>query len=116
MQLEYTTINGRIKVVFEGKSLKDVFGQLAEFCEVMENPCTVGSKSSDKVVPRVREVDGNAYYELVCVDTDKDLRGKTLSFGQHKQGGTLFPKRKDDAGGFLPDNGWHKWTPQTDKK
>ena len=36
----------------------------------------------------VRNVEGNDYYELRCVDC-----GALLAFGQHKKGGTLFPKR-----------------------
>ena len=55
----------------------------------------------------VRNVDGNDYYELRCNDC-----GAVLAFGQHKKGGTLFPKRKDDEGNYLPNKGWHKWSPE----
>lgn len=116
MELEYTTTNGRIKVKIDGRGVKDVFENLAEFCEIFENECTVGNKSSDKVVPRVRETDGNKYYEMVCVDRDRDLRGRTLAFGQHKQGGTLFPKRTVGEGSekkWLPNGGWGKFDPKS---
>ena len=52
----------------------------------------------------VRSVEGNDYYELRCGNC-----GGILSFGQHKKGGTLFPKRKDDNNNYLPNKGWHKW-------
>ena len=116
MELKYTTTDGRTQVNIEGKGLKDVFENLAEFCEVFENECTVTvngvTKSSSKVVPRVREIEGNKYYELVCVDPDRDLRGRILSFGQHKQGGTLFPKRTEGEGSekkYLPNGGWGRF-------
>ena len=32
-----------------------------------------------------------------------------ISYGQHKKGDTLFPKRKDEAGNWLENNGWYKW-------
>ena len=40
--------------------------------------------------------------------------GATLAFGQHKKGGTLLPKRKDENGNWLENGGWHKW--QKDSK
>jgi hypothetical protein len=50
-------------------------------------------------------VEGNDYFEIRCADC-----GAILAFGQHKKGVTLFPKRKDDDGNYLPNRGWHKWT------
>jgi hypothetical protein len=41
--------------------------------------------------------------------------GARLSFGVHKKGGGLFPKRKDNEGNWLSDNGWVKWNPKTEK-
>ena len=54
----------------------------------------------------MRTVEGNDYFELKCTDC-----GAVLSFGQHKKGGTLFPKRKDESG-WLKNKGWHKWQPE----
>jgi hypothetical protein len=33
-----------------------------------------------------------------------------------KKGGRLFPKRKDKEGNWLPDGGWVKWNPDTQKE
>jgi hypothetical protein len=35
--------------------------------------------------------------------------GAVLSYGQHKKGDTLFPKRKGEDGSWLENNGWYKW-------
>ena len=37
--------------------------------------------------------------------------GAVLGFGQHKKGGTLFPKRKDADGNWLENRGWYKYKP-----
>lgn len=111
-KIQYTTTNGRLTVEIEERDIKGCFEKLAEFCELFENECTVGDKTSDKVVPRVRETDGNKFYELVCVDKDRDLRNRTLAFGQKKQGGNLFPKRTEGEGKekkYLPNGGWGKF-------
>jgi hypothetical protein len=50
------------------------------------------------------------YYELRCADC-----GARLSFGSMKKGGGLFPRRKDSEGNWLPDRGWVKWNPKTEK-
>lgn len=117
MKLQYTTTDGRMTVELEGKTQTDIIEQLAEFQDVFETgPCVRGKKSSDKVKFQVREVDGNKYYELVCTDSDFDLKGARLSFGQHKKGGTLFVKRKDKDGKYLDNNGWTKYNKETGKE
>lgn len=121
MKLVYTTKNGRMSVELEGKSQADIFEQVAQFQEVFENTeCVRNGKKSDNVKFVVRE-DGeeNKYYELVCQDSDAELRGARLAFGQHKKGGSLFPKRKDKEGKWLKHNGWNIYgvdTPKNDKK
>jgi hypothetical protein len=117
MKLSYTTADGRMTVEVEGKSQTDLFEQLAEFQDCFETgPCTRNGKTSDKLKFQVREVEDNKYYELVCVDADFDLRGARLSFGQHKKGGTLFAKKKDKDGKWLPNNGWVKYNKETGKE
>ncbi len=98
MKLEYMSANKRFKLTFEGDE-KQLFQQVGQFQEVFENQNTCGNKScgSDNVTFNVREVEGNKYYEKRCQDC-----GMKFQYGQHKQGGTLFPNNS---------KGWHRWTP-----
>ena len=89
--------------------MKCVFQQLANFQEIFAET-TCGKCESENIRFQVRNVDDNFYYELRCADC-----GSRLSFGSHKKGGGLFPKRKDSEGNWLPDRGWVKWNPKTEK-
>lgn len=97
LRLEYVSKSKQLKATFDGKGEKEIFEQIAHFQEVFENNQVCGLCNSTDVHFSVREVDGNSYYEKVCLY----CRGK-FSYGQHKQGGTLFPNNT---------KGWHKWTP-----
>jgi translation initiation factor 2 beta subunit (eIF-2beta)/eIF-5 len=108
MKLTYTTKNGKIKAELEGESQKDLFSELNRFQEVFEES-TCGKCGSEDIKYIVRNVDDNQYYELRCTKC-----GARLSFGAHKKGGGLFPKRKD-GDNWLPDGGWVKWNPKTEK-
>jgi len=82
--------NDRLQFELEGAGQKEVFKELAIIQEIFsEDKCGSCGKTSIKYV--CRNVEGNDYYELRCNDC-----GSVLSFGQHKKGGTLFPKRKDE--------------------
>lgn len=107
MKLNYR-VNDRLSVELEGAGQKEVFKELATLQEIFgESKCGLCNKDSIRFV--VRNVDDNDYYELRC-----DCGG-ILSFGQHKKGGTLFPKRKDDEGNYMPSRGWHKWNKDKDR-
>jgi hypothetical protein len=106
MKVSYTTADNRITVEVEGKDNKDVFAQLAVFQEIYETR-QCGACDSPRVKFLVREVQGNTYYEMRCADC-----GATLAFGQKKADGSLFPKRKDKEGNWLPNGGWVKWQPK----
>jgi hypothetical protein len=96
--------NDRLSFELEGSGQKEIFKELALIQEIFsEESCGLCDKDNLRFV--VRNVDGNDYYELRCNGC-----GGVLSFGQHKKGGTLFPKRKDDDGNYLQNKGWHKWT------
>lgn len=101
MKLNYK-VNDRLEFELEGSGQKEVFKELAVIQEIFgEKSCGLCNKDTIRFV--VRNVDDNDYFELRC-----DCGG-ILSFGQHKKGGTLFPKRKDENGNYIPNNGWHKW-------
>lgn len=117
MKLTYKA-NDRLSFEIEGEGQKEVFKGLATVQEIFaEDKCGLCSCNAIRFV--VRNVEDNDYYEMRCNDC-----GAVLSFGQHKKGGTLFPKRKDDEGNWLPNKGWHKWQkdqtsdnkPKTNKK
>jgi hypothetical protein len=105
MKINYQTKN-RLSVDIETDSAKDAFKKLAEFQEVFdESQCGLCKNNDLQFI--VRTVDGNDYYELKC----KACFAK-LAYGQHKSGGSLFPKRKLADGSFDREHkGWHKWTP-----
>lgn len=102
MKVTYTSNNGRLTLQADGNT-KEVFEQLADFDEVF-NQTTCAATGSDNVVFRVRQVDGNKYYEVAAVES-----GHKLSFGQTRDGLKLFPRRKDKDGNWLTDSGWVKW-------
>lgn len=102
MKLKYK-VSDKLEFELEGAGQKEVFKELAIIQEIFgEEKC--GSCGKDSLRFVVRNVEDNDYYELRCNDCKS-----VLAFGQHKKGGTLFPKRKDENGNYLPNNGWHKW-------
>lgn len=119
MKVVYTLDNG-LTVELEGKTQTDIWDQLAEFQEVFgDTTCVAKIKGevhkSNKVKFVKRTVDDNDYYELLCVDGSSPLFMYKKSFGQHKKGGTLFPKR-DVPEGCIPGlNGWHKYVKSDSK-
>ena len=109
MKVKYKA-NDKLEFELEGSGQKEVFKELALIQEIFsEDKCGLCGCSSIKFV--VRNVDANDYYELRCTEPKC---GATLSFGQHKKGGTLFPKRKDDENNYLPNKGWHRYTGKKD--
>jgi hypothetical protein len=100
--------NDKLTFELEASGQKEIFKELALIQEIFsEEKCGLCSSTNLKFI--VRNVDGNDYYELRCADC-----GALLAFGQHKKGGTLFPKRKDDNGNYLPNKGWHKYQKKDD--
>ena len=109
MKVNYTTSNGRINVEIEGDTQVEIFQQLANFQEIFaETAC--GKCESEDIKFVMRTVEDNQYFELRCANC-----GARLSFGANKKGGGLFPRRKDSDGSWLPDSGWVKWNPKTEK-
>jgi hypothetical protein len=107
MKLNYK-VSDKLSFELEGDGQKEIFKELSAIQEIFgEESCGLCKSHNLRYV--VRNVEGNDYYELRCVDC-----GAILAFGQHKKGGTLFPRRKDDDGKWLPNRGWHKYTPKQD--
>ncbi|MBU0460717.1 MAG: hypothetical protein KKH52_01680 [Nanoarchaeota archaeon] len=103
MKINYTTKNQRLNVEINSDSVKDAFKELAIFQEVFdEDSCQLCHNEELQFV--VRTVDRNDFYELKC----KKCFAK-LAYGQHKSGGSLFPKRKNSEGNYDNNQGWHKW-------
>jgi predicted adenine nucleotide alpha hydrolase (AANH) superfamily ATPase len=108
MKAKYKTFNGTIEFEVEGSTEKEIFKQIAKLQEVFKGEYC-GCCKKNNVRLQVRTVDENDFYELKC-----DSCGAVFSYGQHKKGNSLFPKRKDENGNWLPNNGWHKWDGKKD--
>lgn len=102
MKVQYKVGNSTVEV--DGRDVKDVFSQLSGAVEVFGH-AKCGACGSTAVVPSVREVQGNTYYEMRCTQC-----GATLGFGQRKADGQLYPKRKDKDGNYLDNGGWVKFS------
>ena len=99
-------VNDKLTLKISAEGQKELFKDLATVQEIFgENSCGMCGSTDIKYV--VRTVDGNDYFELRC-----NKCGAILSFGQHKKGGTIFPKRKDSNGKWLENRGWHKYVPK----
>jgi hypothetical protein len=106
LEAQYKTRSGHLILRVEGETQKDLFRELARAQETFEAETECGICKGTEIRFRVRAVDDNEYYELRC------SCGATFAFGQHKKGGSLFPKRKAEDGKALPNHGWTKWESQ----
>ena len=96
-------VSAKVIVEVEAETVRDAFAALASAHEVFsQDKC--GLCGSDKVVFEKREIEGNAYHSMKCTACRV-----CLDFGSHKVGGGLFVKRKDKAGNWIPNDGWHVW-------
>lgn len=101
LEAQYKSIDNRITVKISGNDCKDLFEQIAKFDEIFCNNLKCKNCGISETRLNVRVVDENKYYERVCNGC-----GNTFSFGQHKKGGSLFPKYDKGKGG------WSKWSPE----
>jgi hypothetical protein len=101
--MKVTYKSDKVNIEVDGKDTKDCFSQLAGAVEVFGSS-TCGACDSHNTVPVVRENQGNTYYEIRCQDC-----GASLAFGQRRQDGALFPRKKDKDGNYLNANGWTKF-------
>ena len=90
-------VTEKMAVELDGVDQKSLFEELSTVQEIFSHTkCGKCGNSDIRYV--VRTVEDNKYYELHCAG----CRAR-LAFGSHKKGGTLFPKRKDKDGNWLPD-------------
>lgn len=107
MEAQYKTKDGRLFIKIDAETPKELFKRIASVQEVFEAEAACGCCQSKEIRFQVRTVDKNDYYELKC------SCGARFQFGQNKEGGSLFPKRRDEAVAALPNNGWAKYQPMT---
>ena len=98
IEATYKTQRGNLLLKVSGESVRAVFKEIAHVAEVFDVEQACGLCNSAHVRFRARTVDSNDFFELACMDC-----GGRLSYGQHKTGGTLFPKRKEGQ------NGWTRY-------
>jgi len=110
--MRVTQSNGTITLEAEGTTHKEVFKELSDLQEVFDHK-NCGKCDGDNLRFIVRNVEDNDFFELHCANRNCRAR---LSFGQHKKGGSLFPKRKDAEGGWLNNNGWLVYNKATGKE
>lgn len=89
MKMRYQVNPG---LVFEAESetTKELFRSLADIQEAFEGDKTCGL-CEGPIQFRVRTIDKNEFFELVCRKC-----GGTLALGQTKDGERIYPKRKGD--------------------
>ena len=111
--MKATFQSGNLSIEVEGEKQKDVFGELARAQEVFQHPLCGKCKGEEIRFVVRHDKEDNDYYEMHCQNIRCRAR---LAFGQHKTNGTLFPRRKDKEGEWLPDNGWMRFNKETGKE
>lgn len=87
-------VNDRVTIQVEANGPIDMMEQIGHYVMILsQNTC--GLCQSSNVHPEHAARSGYDFYSMRCFDC-----GGEFSFGQHKEGGTLFPKT---------DKGWHKF-------
>jgi hypothetical protein len=104
MKATFSAMGGRVSFEMEGESPKALFKKLALVQEIFDADQNCGCCASENIKFRARQVDDFEFFELGCADCFARLQ-----FGQHKKGGGLFPKRRDDDGNYLDNRGWAKY-------
>ena len=104
MKAHIKSRTGRLLVEVEAADIKGLFQAISEVAEVIDADEACGVCNSNAIRHRVREVEQYKYYELVCESCTARLQ-----FGQLRDGGGLFPKRKDPQGNLLDNRGWARY-------
>ena len=95
---------GNAVVEVEAATVKEAVKALTPYYEVLgERTC--GKCGSEEVGVQHRSAGGHDYYALKCFAC-----GCQLDLGQHKEGGSLFCKRKLPSGEYDREHkGWYFW-------
>jgi len=101
MKAHYRTKSGQLTFEVQADNTKEIFKQVADLQQIFEAEDACGLCDSKNLRFQVRTIEDNHYHQLTCLD----CRAR-FQFGQHKQGGGLYPKRKDPDGKWLPNGGW----------
>ena len=107
MEAQLKLASGKLIFKVNGETPKDLFKSIAALQEVFEAESACGCCQSDDIRFQARQVDDYDFYEMVCRSCFARFQ-----FGQAKKGGGLFPKRKDEDGNYLPNNGWARYQKQ----
>lgn len=109
MDATYQCANGRLTFKVSGENPKALFKEIATIQDLFEAESSCGCCQGESLKYQARQVDEYDFFELVCLNPDCRAR---FSFGQHKKGGGLFPKRKSESGDWLPNRGWSRYIPK----
>jgi hypothetical protein len=109
-----------LKFEVEGEKLTSILKEVGGLIDAIGwESC--GKCNAGNTFPNHREVGADAFYELKCREC-----GAVLQLGVHKEGGGLYKKRmavdskgkamkEGDKAVYLPNRGWLKWNPTTQK-
>jgi len=81
-------VTAKCQLELDVENVKDAIRQLSAFAEVFAEPACGACNSPNIRVEHRTDKEGHDYYSLRC-----NACGCQLSFGQHKNGQTLFTKR-----------------------
>ncbi len=113
MEIQYRSRSGRLLIKIEGANQKEAFKNLASAQEVFDGDDTCGVCNSPDIRFRVRTVSKSNksfdYFEMACHHCFA-----RLAFGQSQDTTSLFPKRKDENGEWLPARGWYKYVKEAE--
>lgn len=99
MKVHYKTRDNRLVFEVQAETAKELFKGIASIQDIFEAERECGCCHSPNLRYSVRTIEENDYYELICTECNARFQ-----FGQHKKGGTLFPKRTEGGG-------WKRWSP-----
>ena len=95
---------GKAWVEVDAGTPKDAIRAIAPYYEVF-GQASCGLCGGTNLGVGYRTPSGNDYYYVTCLSC-----GAQLDLGQHKEGGTLFAKRKLPTGEYDTNHlGWYKW-------
>lgn len=104
--LKVQWVMGKTILEATGETSKEVFESLAGAAEIFgHSQC--GACGSNDIAPVTRTNSGYKFYQLKCGQCAAEL-----NFGQRREDGDLYPRRKDGDGNYIENNGWAKWAPK----